>query len=60
LDGLQTAPWLGRPRKIDDADVARVLAMTLEDPAGWLDASERAAARGRDWDLRLDGPPDLA
>jgi len=32
LDGLQTAPRSGRPREIDDAEVARVLAMTLETP----------------------------
>jgi transposase len=32
LDGLQTAPRTGRPREIDDAGVARVLAMTLETP----------------------------
>jgi transposase len=32
LDGLQTAPRAGRPREIDDAQVARVLAMTLETP----------------------------
>ncbi|MEO6859839.1 MAG: helix-turn-helix domain-containing protein, partial [Solirubrobacteraceae bacterium] len=32
LDGLQTAPRAGRPREIDSAEVARVLAMTLETP----------------------------
>lgn len=32
LDGLQTAPRAGRPREIDGAEVARVLAMTLETP----------------------------
>jgi transposase len=32
LDGLETAPRSGRPRAIDDAEVARVLAMTLEPP----------------------------
>ena len=32
LDGLETAPKSGRPREIDDADVQRVLAMTLETP----------------------------
>jgi transposase len=32
LDGLQTAPRAGRPREIDAARVARVLAMTLETP----------------------------
>jgi transposase len=60
LDGLQTAPWPGRPRKIDDADVARVLEMMLEDPAGSLDALERAAARGHGGDLGLDRGSDLA
>jgi transposase len=32
LDGLETAPRPGRPREIDDAEVQRVLAMTLEAP----------------------------
>ena len=32
LEGLQTAPRAGRPREIDDAEVQRVLAMTLEAP----------------------------
>ncbi len=32
LAGLQTAPRAGRPREIDDAEVRRVLAMTLEAP----------------------------
>ena len=32
LDGLRTAPRAGRPREIDSAEVARVLAMTLETP----------------------------
>lgn len=32
LEGLQTAPRSGRPREIDDAEVQRVLAMTLETP----------------------------
>ena len=32
LEGLQTAPKSGRPRQIDDAEVQRVLAMTLETP----------------------------
>ncbi|MCA1693481.1 MAG: IS630 family transposase [Actinobacteria bacterium] len=32
LNGLETAPRSGRPRAIDDAEVARVLAMTLEPP----------------------------
>ncbi len=32
LEGLQTARRSGRPREIDDAEVARVLAMTLETP----------------------------
>ena len=32
LDGLETAPRSGRPREIDDDEVQRVLAMTLETP----------------------------
>jgi transposase len=32
LDGLQTAPRSGRPREIDDDEVQRVLAKTLESP----------------------------
>ena len=32
LAGLETAPKSGRPREIDDAEVQRVLAMTLETP----------------------------
>jgi transposase len=32
LEGLETAPRSGRPREIDDSEVARVLAMTLEPP----------------------------
>jgi len=32
LDGLADAPRSGRPRQIDDDEVARVLAMTLETP----------------------------
>ena len=32
LEGLRTAPRTGRPREIDDAEVQRVLAMTLEAP----------------------------
>ena len=32
LDGLRDAPRSGRPRQIDDDEVARVLAMTLEAP----------------------------
>jgi transposase len=32
LDGLVDAPRSGRPREIDDAEVQRVLAMTLESP----------------------------
>jgi transposase len=32
LEGLETAPRTGRPREIDDAEVQRVLAMTLETP----------------------------
>ena len=32
LDGLQDAPRSGRPREIDDDEVQRVLAMTLEPP----------------------------
>ncbi len=32
MDGLQTAPRPGRPREIDAAETARVLAMTLETP----------------------------
>jgi transposase len=32
LEGLATAPRSGRPREIDDAEVQRVLAMTLEAP----------------------------
>jgi transposase len=32
LDGLQDAPRSGRPRRIDDDQVQRVLAMTLEPP----------------------------
>jgi transposase len=32
MDGLRTAPRSGRPREIDDSEVARVLAMTLEAP----------------------------
>jgi transposase len=32
LEGLVTAPRAGRPRVIDDAEIARVLAMTLETP----------------------------
>ena len=32
LAGLVTAPRAGRPREIDDADVQRVLAMTLQAP----------------------------
>jgi transposase len=32
LEGLETAPRTGRPREIDDADVQRVLAMTLQSP----------------------------
>jgi transposase len=32
LGGLETAPRSGRPREIDDGEVARVLAMTLEPP----------------------------
>ena len=42
LDGLQTAPRTGRPREIDDAEVARVLAMTLEPPP---DGSTQWSAR---------------
>jgi len=32
MEGLETAPRSGRPREIDDSEVARVLAMTLEPP----------------------------
>ena len=32
LEGLETAPRTGRPREIDDVEVQRVLAMTLEAP----------------------------
>ena len=32
LDGLRDAPRSGRPREIDDDEVQRVLAMTLESP----------------------------
>jgi transposase len=32
LEGLQTAPRTGRPREIDDAEVQRVLGMTLQTP----------------------------
>jgi transposase len=32
LDGLETAPRSGRPRQIDDGEVQRVLAKTLEPP----------------------------
>jgi transposase len=32
LQGLQTAPRSGRPREIDDSEVQRVLAVTLEAP----------------------------
>ena len=32
LEGLETAPRSGRPREIDDAEVQRVLAMTLQTP----------------------------
>jgi transposase len=32
LEGLADAPSSGRPREIDDDEVARALAMTLEDP----------------------------
>jgi transposase len=32
LAGLETAPRAGRPREIDDAEVQRVLAMTLQTP----------------------------
>ncbi len=32
LDGLEDAPRSGRPREIDDAEVRRVLAKTLERP----------------------------
>src|SRR3954470_11503706 len=32
LDGLADAPRSGRPRTVDDDEVARVLAMTLEPP----------------------------
>jgi transposase len=42
LDGLATAPRAGRPREIDDAQVARVLAMTLETPP---DGSSHWSAR---------------
>jgi transposase len=32
LEGLESAPKPGRPREIDDAEIQRVLAMTLETP----------------------------
>jgi transposase len=32
MEGLETAPRSGRPRQIDDSEVQRVLAMTLEAP----------------------------
>ncbi len=42
LAGLETAPRPGRPREIDDAEVQRVLAMTLESPP---DGSTQWSAR---------------
>jgi transposase len=42
LEGLETAPRPGRPREIDDAEVQRVLAMTLEAPP---DGSTQWSAR---------------
>ena len=42
LEGLETAPRPGRPREIDDAEVQRVLAMTLESPP---DGSTQWSAR---------------
>ena len=60
LEGLATAPRSGRPREIDDAEVQRVLAMTLEPPPdGSTHWSVRrlAAAAGISAD---DGAPDLA
>jgi transposase len=59
LEGLETAPRTERPREIDDAEVQRVLAMTLEtlpdESARWS-----APAHGRGEDLRLYGPSDLS
>ena len=60
LEGLETAPRPGRPREIDDAEVQRVLAMTLRVSAGWEYAVERAAACGGGGDLCLDRSPDRA
>jgi transposase len=59
LEGLETAPRAGRPREIDDAEVQRVLAMTLQAP---LDGSTHwsarrlAAAAG----IRVERPAALA
>ena len=60
LDGLQDAPRSGRPREIDDDEVQRVLAMTLEPPAGREHALERAPSGRRDGAVVHDGAPDLA
>ena len=60
MEGLQDAPRSGRPRAIDDGEVRRVLAKTLEPPPdGTTHWSVRrlAAATGI---FALDGAPDLA
>ena len=46
--------------EIDDDEVQRVLAKTLESAAGWQHALERAPAGRGDRDLADDGAPDLA
>ena len=43
LDGLLDAPRPGQPRKISDAQVEQVIALTLGEPAGGRDALEHAA-----------------
>ena len=60
LEGLETAPRSGRPREIDDDEVAARAGDDVGDAAGREHAVERAPAGGRDRDLGLDGAPDLA
>ncbi len=60
LEGLETAPRTGRPREIDDAQVAAGVGDDVGGPAGRQYALERAAAGGGGGDFGLDGVSDLA
>ena len=60
LEGLADAPRSGRPREIDDDEVQRVLAKTLETPPDAQHALECAPPCRSDRCFPVDGAPDLA